>query len=109
MSGEPLPAEETQRNMYQVILEQIAALRKEQQSGFSSMRAEFNDRIGRLVSADMLVAEQRRIDDQFAAVHKELADGERRFRQLTTNMKWVVAVVFIPALLFVGDLLSRRA
>ena len=134
VSNPSLPAEESvpshgRSTMYQVILDQLAILRNEQRQGFDSIRAEFNQRIDRLVTQDAFAAEQRRVDEKMHAVLEDLADersarelglaNERKAREAglqqssnaiqrqTTLLRWLGASVVIPMAGLIIGLLSQ--
>lgn len=95
--------------MQQVILEQLQTLRNEQRQGFDSIRAEFNQRIDRLVTNEAFAAEQRRVDDKFSSLGREIGEerGARKqsFEKLAVNVRWLAASLVIPVGLFVVNLL----
>lgn len=109
-----------------MIIDQLKALGEGQQRGFDSLRAEFNQRLDRLVTTEAFAAEQRRVDERLAAMGQDIVD-ERLARQdelnkaitdrkeqfekvhdriakLTANMRWVASSVLLPIGLFVAGL-----
>lgn len=93
--------------MQQVILEQLQTLRSEQRAGFDSIRAEFNQRIDRLVTSEAFTAEQRRVDDRLAQLGRELGEERairkaefeevaRRGDRIVTNVKWLAGSLVLP-------------
>lgn len=116
-------AEERVQNL---ILGELQTLRTEQKTGFESVRAEFNQRLDRLVTHDAFTSEQRRVDDRLvdlvAVISQERADRQsalqtertdrlaeigkisKRVDQTTSNLRWVAASIAIPVLLFIGNI-----
>lgn len=112
--------------LQQMIIDQLKALGEGQQRGFDSLRAEFNQRLDRLVTTEAFTAEQRRVDERMAAMGQDIVD-ERLARQeelakaiadrkvdydkihdrinkLGANMRWVASSVLLPIGLFVAGL-----
>lgn len=94
--------------MYQLILEQLSNLRTEQQTGFASMRAEFNDRIGSLVSTEMLISERRLNESRFEDLERQLSDAKHDLSQFRANVRWAIGLLALPVLAFLVDLIGRR-
>lgn len=96
--------------MQQVILEQLQTLRNEQRQGFDSIRSEFNQRIDRLVTNEAFAAEQRRVDDKFGSLGREIGEerGARKqsFEKLAVNVRWLAASLVVPIGLFIVNLVA---
>lgn len=116
--------------MQQMIIDELKALRGDQQRGFESIRSEFNQRLDRLVTTEAFAAEQRRVDERLSAMGQDIVD-ERLARQdelnkaiadrkeqldkvhdriakLTANMRWIASSVLLPIGLFVAGLVFGR-
>lgn len=101
--------------MEDMILTQLHTLRQEQQSGFSNMREEFNTRFDKLVSRDAFDGEQQRVNDRLSILASDIADEklsraeatlaiERRMNAFSANLRWVIAAVALPLVLFLVNL-----
>lgn len=116
--------------LQQMIIDQLKALGEGQQRGFDSLRAEFNQRLDRLVTTEAFTAEQRRVDERLASLGQDIVD-ERLARQdelnkaiadrkdafdkvhdriakLTANMRWIASSVLLPIGLFVAGLVFGK-
>lgn len=117
-----MPEEERRRGGEQgatrvqdLILDQLKSIRAEQQNGFTSVRDEFNARFDKLVSRDAFNGEQQRVNDRFNTLLLSLKEEqhrrseailkiEKRLDQFSANLRWVVAAVALPVILFVANL-----
>lgn len=101
--------------MYQLVLEQLTLLRREQRDGFESMRSEFNGRIDRLVTQEAFSAEQRRADGRFDDLSRGLIEereariaadkiGQLRDDKFAANLRWTAAAILLPIILWGGNL-----
>lgn len=98
-----------------LILDQLKSIRAEQQNGFTSVRDEFNARFDKLVSRDAFNGEQQRVNDKFNTILLSMKEEqhrrseailkvEKRLDQFSANLRWVVAAVALPVILFVANL-----
>lgn len=106
--------------LQQMIIDELKALREGQQRGFDSMRAEFNTRLDRLVTTEAFTAEQRRVDERFAAMGQDIVDerlarvdafdkSNERMAKLAANVRWVASALLLPIGLFVAGLVLGRS
>lgn len=106
--------------MQQMIIDELKALRQEQTAGFNAIRAEFNQRLDRLVTTEAFTAEQRRVDERFAAMGQDIVDerlarvdafdkANERMAKLAANVRWVASALLLPIGLFVAGLVLGRS
>lgn len=105
--------------MQQMIIDQLKALGEGQQRGFDSLRAEFNQRLDRLVTTEAFTAEQRRVDERLSNLGQDIVDerlarlaefekANDRMAKLAANMRWVASALLLPIGLFVAGLVLGR-
>jgi hypothetical protein len=66
-------------SLFQLVLNEVKAVRADMNAGNTALRAEFNARIDKLVSTEAFTAEQRRVDERFADLGSDLV-AEREAR-----------------------------
>ena len=105
--------------LQQMIIDEIRTTRAEQNQRLDQMRIEFNARLDRLVTTEAFAAEQRRVDDRFAAQGEDIV-GEASARKADikalrdaadktqANLRWVAAAIVLPVALFVANLVLIR-